>query len=332
MRRYAIITPCRDEAEFLQRTVDSVAAQTVRPARWIIVDDGSTDDTPRLLEEACRAHDFIEVLRRDDRGDRAVGPGVIDAFYAGLDQLDLDELDYVCKLDADLVFGPRYFERLMELCEADPWLGTVSGKLFLERDGRLVPERCGDENSVGPSKFYRVACFRDIGGFVREVCWDGIDGHVCRMSGWVASSVDEPDLRIVHLRQMGSSHKGLWTGCLRWGRGKHFMGSGLAYMLAVAVYRSAERPWLAGGLGILCGYLGAVIRRRPRYERPDYRRALRRYEWSCLLRGKGRTTREAHDRIRAECPPHPIAAEPSPASVSPEPRTPMESPRECPAS
>ena len=86
----------------------------------------------------------------------------------------------------DLELPPRYFERLMALCESDPWLGTVSGKLFLRRDDGLVEERCGDENSVGPSKFYRVACFREIGGFVRDVCWDGIDGHLCRLKGWVA--------------------------------------------------------------------------------------------------------------------------------------------------
>ena len=275
-RRYAIITPCRDEAAYLQTTIDAIAAQSCPPACWVIVDDGSTDDTPAILERAAAAHPFVRVVRREDRGARAVGPGVIDAFYAGLESIELDDYDYVCKLDGDLDLPSRYFERLMERCEEDPWLGTVSGKLFLRRGGLLEPERCGDENSVGPSKFYRVACFRDIGGFVREVCWDGIDGHVCRMKGWVASSFDEPDLRIVHLRQMGSSHKGLWTGRLRWGRGKHFMGSGLAYMLAVATYRSFERPYLVSGLGILCGYLDALIRGRPRYEHPDYRRFLRR--------------------------------------------------------
>ena len=71
--------------------------------------------------------------------------------------------------------------------EAEPRLGTTSGKPYFirARDGALVPEVCGDEMSVGMTKFYRTACFREIGGFVREVMWDGIDCHRCRMLGWI---------------------------------------------------------------------------------------------------------------------------------------------------
>src|SRR5262245_46206907 len=176
-RRYALITPCRDEAAYLPTTIATVAAQSVPPAIWIIVDDGSTDETPQILAQAAQQHPYIQIVRREDRGGRSVGPGVVEAFYDGLDRLDLDEYDYVCKLDGDLELPQRYFERLMEVFEADPWLGTLSGKLFLRYDDKIVEERCGDENSVGPSKFYRAECFRDIGGFVRQVSWDGIDGH-----------------------------------------------------------------------------------------------------------------------------------------------------------
>ena len=123
-RRYLLISPCRDEAEYLQRTIDSVAAQTVLPKKWVIVDDGSTDATPQILERAARTWDFIQIVRREDRGKRSVGPGVVDAFYAGQQAVDLQDYDYVCKLDVDLEFGPRYFERLMEHFDADPVLGN----------------------------------------------------------------------------------------------------------------------------------------------------------------------------------------------------------------
>ena len=95
-RRYLAISPCRDEAEFLQQTIDSLAAQTVRPAKWLIVDDGSRDDTPKILARAAAQHPFIHVVRRDDRGHRSVGPGVIDAFYFGLSHVKLEDYDYVC--------------------------------------------------------------------------------------------------------------------------------------------------------------------------------------------------------------------------------------------
>ena len=315
-RRYLLITPCRDEADFLRITIDSVAAQTVTPAKWLIVDDGSTDETPQILADAAAEHPFIEVLTRVDRGARAVGPGVIEAFNHGLSQVDLADYDYVCKFDGDLELPKRYFERLMERFEDDPWLGTCSGKLFLRYGDELVHERCGDENSVGPSKFYRVECFQDIDGFVGQVSWDGIDGHMCRLRGWIAESVDEEDLRIIHLRRMGSSQKSFWEGRKRWGRGKYFMGSRLHYVLAVSFYRMFERPWIVSGLGILVGYLQAMAGRPPRFDDSDYLRAFRRYELRSLLRGKGRTMHEEHARIRREFPPKVLPEETSPSDAT----------------
>ena len=197
-RRYLLISPCRDEAQYLRRTLDSVAAQSVPPALWVVVDDGSTDETPAILEEYARRLPYLRVVRRTDRGRRQVGPGVIEAFYAGLETVHLEDFDYLCKLDMDLDLPVRYFELLMQRMESDPRIGTTSGKPWFvhPRSGALVPEVCGDEMSVGMTKFYRVACFKEIGGFVRQVMWDGIDCHRARMLGWIAESVDpSPPLR-----------------------------------------------------------------------------------------------------------------------------------------
>jgi hypothetical protein len=191
----------------------------------------------------------------------------------------------------------------MEHFEQDPWLGTLSGKLYLRVNDRQVVERTGDENSVGPAKFYRTQCFQDIGGFVREVCWDGIDGHFCRMRGWIARSVDEPDLRIVHLRQMGSSHVDIWTGRTRWGRGKHFMGSTPYYVAAVSLYRMAERPFVLGGLGILWGYLKATLEGGKRMTDADYLAYVKRYERDALIFGKRRAAARYDDALRQRPPP-----------------------------
>jgi poly-beta-1,6-N-acetyl-D-glucosamine synthase len=280
----------------MRRTLDGVIAQSLRPALWVIVDDGSRDGTPEILKEYAAKHSFIKVVRRDDRGRRAVGPGVIEAFYAGLETVDLDRFEYLCKLDLDLELPPTYFERVVMQMQANPRLANFSGKPYLrEADGRLVSERLGDENAVGMIKFYRVAAFKDIGGFVRQVSWDGIDGHMCRMRGWIARSEDRPDLRFIHLRQMGSSQNGLWVGRLRWGFGKYFMGSAFYYVVAVALYRMLEKPYVVGGWAILWGYLKAVLSRAPRFENRDFRKFLRRYELQSLLFGKRRTT-DRYDR------------------------------------
>lgn len=304
-RRYVLITPCRDEAAFARRTLDSVVAQSARPALWVIVDDGSRDATPAILAEYAARFDFIRVVRRDDRGRRSVGPGVIEAFSAGYDTIDPAAFDYLCKLDLDLDLPPRYFELLMQRMESEPRLGTCSGKPYYRRgDGRLVSENCGDETSVGPTKFYRVECFLQLGGFVHEVMWDGIDCHRCRMLGWIARSWDDPELRFEHLRSMGSSEKGLVTGRLRSGRGQYFMGTGLAYLTASAIYRMRQPPLVLGGLAMWWGYMSSLIRHAPRYEEPGFREFLRSYQWDCLIRGKTRATRRLDEKQQAQWRPH----------------------------
>lgn len=292
--RYVLISPCRDEADYARQTLDSVIAQSIRPARWVIVDDGSKDATPAILAEYAARHAWIQVVTRKDRGRRAVGPGVIEAFYAGYDAINPDEYDFVCKLDLDLRLPPRYFEILMTRMEADPRIATCSGKAFIEVDGRAVDERHGDETSLGMTKFYRVACFKAIGGFVREVMWDGIDCHRCRMLGWIACSWNEPELRFIHLRPMGSSQQSLYTGRMRHGYGQYYMGTGFLYMAASALLRINEKPYFLGSLAMLWGWLKSALQGKPRYEDAEFRRFLRRYQWRSLLLGKKRAIGEIH--------------------------------------
>lgn len=298
-RKYLIITPCRDESEYIQITIDSMAKQSLLPACWVIVDDGSTDETPQILNKAKKEHPFIKVINRKDRGMRAVGPGVIEAFNTGLKAVDLNDYDYVCKMDGDLGLPPTYFETIIKRMEDDPLIGNFSGKTYIRRGSNSwVSERMGDENAIGPAKFYRMRCFKDIGGFVKQASWDGIDGHKCRMKGWIAGSVDDESLRIKHYRPQGSSQKGIWTGRLRWGRGKYFMGSSLIYTMAAAIFRLFEYPYIIGGVGIITGYLSAMMKKMPRYDDREYLRFFRRYELSSLMYGKNKTLEMYNNKIR----------------------------------
>jgi len=292
-RSYVLVSPCRDEARHMQRTLESVAAQAAPPALWVVVDDGSTDETPAILGDYRARLPYLRVVQRADRGRRSVGPGVIEAFYAGLETVPLEEFEYLCKLDLDLDLPPRYFELLMDRMEANRRIGTSSGKPHFTdpRTGSLVPEVCGDEMSVGMTKFYRTTCFREIGGFVRQVMWDGIDCHRCRMLGWIAESVDDESLRFVHLRPMGSSQQGIWTGRVRSGYGQYFMGTSPLYLLASAVYRLPKHPVFVGSLAMLWGYVSSAARGVPRYDDPTFRTFLRRYQHACLRYGKGEATR-----------------------------------------
>jgi poly-beta-1,6-N-acetyl-D-glucosamine synthase len=290
--KYLLISPCRDEADYMRETLDSVISQSIRPAKWVIVDDGSTDGTPQILAEYRAKHDWIEVVTRSDRGERAVGPGVIEAFYTGFKAINPEDYEYLCKLDLDLRIPPRYFEILMEKMAANPRIATCSGKAYLEKDGHLIDEGFGDETSIGASKFYRISCFKAIGGFVREVMWDGIDCHRCRMNGWIACSWDEPELRFVHLRPMGSSQQSVYRGRMRHGSGQYFMGTSFLFMAASALYRMNKRPYVLGSLAMLWGWLKAALDGTPRYEDEAFRNFLRRYQWRALWVGKKRAIEE----------------------------------------
>jgi len=289
---YLLISPCRNEADFMVNTLESVVNQSVLPAKWIIVDDGSTDATPEILQQYSNQYDFIHIVTRENRGHRSVGPGVIEAFYAGLDVVDLNNYQFVCKLDLDLIMPPRYFELMIERMDNNPRLGTCSGKTYFraEGSGELIPEECSDESSIGAAKFYRVSCFQQIGGFVRQVMWDGIDSHRCRLLGWISMSWDQEEVRFIHLRPMGSSQKGILTGRVRHGFGQYYMGTGLAYILASTVYRLNKKPYFTGALAMLWGFAKSAIYRVERLDDPEMIRLMNRYQWQCLLKGKKKAT------------------------------------------
>jgi len=293
-RKYLLISPCRNEADFMRETLDTVVAQSIVPGKWIIVDDGSSDQTPQILAEYANRYDWIQIVTRKDRGRRAVGPGVIEAFYAGYQAVNTDEYDYLCKLDLDLHLPPRYFEILMERMERNRAIATCSGKSYIKDGEKFVFEGHGDDTSLGMTKFYRTDCFKAIGGFVPEVMWDGIDNHRCRMLGWEACSWDEPDLRFIHLRPMGSSQQSIYTGRMRHGYGQYFMGTGLIYIVASAMRRMKEKPYVLGGLAILWGWLNSALRRKPRYGDKEFRTFLRRYQMRVLMVGKQRAIEEIH--------------------------------------
>ncbi|MEM6469680.1 MAG: glycosyltransferase [Planctomycetota bacterium] len=305
--RYCLIVPCRDEELYAERTLDSLVRQTFRPSLVVVVDDGSTDSTPKILKRYSSKHPWIKVLTRTDRGSRKVGPGVIDAFYEGYQTIDSGDFTYVCKLDFDLDLPPRYFEILIHRMDTNPRIGTCSGKPYFPGPtnatktfaGELISEGCGDEMSVGMAKLYRTECFEEIGGFVREVMWDGIDCHQCRMKGWIAESYDDEMLRFIHLRPMGSSHRGILTGRLRHGFGQYYMGTGLAYMLASSIFRMSHRPRVIGGAAMACGYLSSMARRRPRYVDTEFRRFLRKFQWRCLLHGKQTATAALNQQMKS---------------------------------
>jgi biofilm PGA synthesis N-glycosyltransferase PgaC len=285
-----IISPVRDEADYLRLTMDAIVAQTVRPVEWIMVDDGSCDATPDIIREYAAKYPFIRLLPRTDRGFRKLGGGVIAAFNFGKQHIEHQDFSYIAKLDGDMSFGPLYLEHMFAMLESDPRLAAVSGKVYRDEGGRFIEETHIEEQVAGQFKLYKRVAFEDIGGFVETLSWDGIDIHTARMRGWHTLSFYDADAWLWHHRIMGSSDRSIYKGRLRWGLGNWTMGYHPLFALVVGISRMREKPRFIGGLLLIVGYFWSGLRGMPRYENLEFRRYLRRWQMQRLkhfLLGRG---------------------------------------------
>lgn len=253
--RLVIISPCRDEAQFLAVTLNSMVNQTRPPHRWLIVDDGSTDATPEIVSRFAAAYPWIELLRRERPGTRQLGPGVVSAFNAGLAHLGDDPYDIIAKFDCDLEFEPDCVAAILAHFE-DPQVGMAGGATYLKLGNKLILESPVSYHVPGQAKFYRRACFEAIGGLQPIYGWDIIDETDARRRGW--RTIGDHSIPIIHHRLQGSSF-GIIQGRLIWGRGAYAIGSHPLFALARGLYRMCEHPWGIGGAAFLWGFLAGYF-------------------------------------------------------------------------
>lgn len=273
-----IITPVRNEEKYLEWTIISILAQTHRPVEWIIVDDGSNDHTPDIVERYAKDYPFIHLVKRQDRGFRQVGGGVVAAFNFGMEYIQHKDYQYIAKLDGDMSFGPDYIGHMLHQFDINPKLACVSGKVYREENGDFIPETHIKKQTAGQFKFYRRAAYEDIGGFVPYVLWDSIDVHTAWMKGWETLSFYDPDAWLWHHRIMGSSDRNLYIGRLRWGRGMWFMGYHPLYAIAACIFRMRDKPFIIGGLLMLYSYFISAIKGVPQYDNPEFRQYTRNWQ------------------------------------------------------
>ena len=281
---YVVVTPVRDEEEFLSRAIDSMVHQSVRPREWVIVDDGSRDKTPQIIDEAARNYSWIRGVHRADRGYRKWGAGIIEAFYAGYESLTCRDWDYMCKLDGDLSFEPGYFEAAMQKFAEDPKLGIGGGMLYYYAKDRKIVERHPMFHVRGGVKIFRRACWEAIGGLWVGPGSDTVDEVKANMLGWTTRSF--PDLQLLHHRPTGASW-GRWGGLVKDGRIDYVYGSHPAFLTAKAMVRLPRRPYVLGSIALVYGYAAACLQGIPRVNDPALIKYLRQQQ---LARLTGRKT------------------------------------------
>src|SRR5579862_9778950 len=261
MTRYVIITPVRDEERFIEETIASLKAQTVQPAEWVIVDDGSTDRTGELIDKHAADVPWIHAVHRPNRGFRKAGGGVMEAFHDGYDALRRDDWDFIVKLDGDLTLPANYFEACFDHFERDPKLGVGGGDIYHNRGESRDLERNPRFHVRGATKIYTRACCEAIGGLWRAPGWDTIDEVKANMLGW--NSYSFPELQIVHHRFTGTA-EGVLRDRIKHGVACYVSGYRPFFLVASCVRRLIQKPYVAGSAAMFYGFLKSYWIRMPR--------------------------------------------------------------------
>jgi glycosyltransferase involved in cell wall biosynthesis len=273
MAELLLITPARDEAAHLERTIRAVAAQTQRPDLWLIVDDGSTDATPEILARAAGELPFLRVLQAPRNAaanpDRLAAAAEARAFNWALESLDLNDYTHVGKLDADIELPAEYFERVIEGFEREPGLGIAGGALLERGRNGWQPAKVPDYHVRGALKLYSRECFAAIGGIEERLGWDTIDETYARMNGFTTRSLNEVAAR--HHRPV-ATRNGTLRGRARHGQCAYILRYGGWWVALRSLKVACSRPYGLSGLAFLYGYLRSALRREDRVEDERFRR------------------------------------------------------------
>ncbi len=286
MSSFVIITPAHNEAPLIGKTIDSMINQTVRPSRWVIVNDGSTDETQKVIEEKVRGHAFIQPLHLQRSGDRDFGRKV-DAFMRGFELIKDIPYEYIGNLDADTSFEPNYFQTLLQKFDDDPVLGITGGIVHTKIGNGFVTQDGTLDSVAGAVQFFRRACFEQVGGYMR-LPFGGIDAAaeiMARMKGWRVRKF--PECRVLEHRRTGTAKARPLAAKIREGRRFHSLGYGGLFYLMRCIYRLPDQPVLIGSLLSLYGYLESILCRAPIVLPKDAQRYLRIEQRHKLMRTLG---------------------------------------------
>lgn len=277
--RLLIVSPVRNEAAHLERVALAVAGQEVLPARWVLVDDSSTDDTLGLLQALSSQLPFIHVVRSGgpdlvagpDRLARAAAPR---GFNRGLAAVDWRHYSHIMKLDGDIELPPHYLRLLLERFESDPKLGIAGGLLDEPTPGGGMRRlRIPNYHVHGALKCYSRQCFQAIGGMQERLGWDTVDETSARMRGY--STVSFSDLVSIHHRPLASAD-GVLRGRARHGECAYISHYPADWVILRGFKVALSPPRGVSGAAFVFGYIRAAVRRTPRVEEPGYRRFARR--------------------------------------------------------
>lgn len=269
--RYVLITPARNEAAFIEKTLESMVHQTVLPVKWVIVNDGSTDETGTIVNRYAEKYCWIEAVHRPVRQERNFAAKV-HAFNAGQEKLKGLDYDIIGNLDGDISFDPDHFQFLMGKFKEHPRLG-VAGTIFKEEGYSSETDSFeGQKHVSGQCQIFRRQCFEDIGGYFANKAGgiDWIAVTTARMMGWKTQSFREKSF--FHYRHLGTAGRSVAAAMFSYGEKDYYLGGHPLWELFRVAYRMLKQPYVIGGLALGLGYMWAMV---SRVERPISRELMK---------------------------------------------------------
>ena len=265
--RYILVTPARNEEAFIEGTIKSMVAQTVRPEKWVIVSDGSNDGTDAIVQRYAAQHTWIELLRMPEHRDRTFAAKA-NCFAAGFARMAGIDYDLVGNLDADITMGAGYYEFLLARFAERPRLG-VAGTPFVEDESQPGNHSYahGSANLThvsGACQIFRKACFADVGGYVpiKGGAIDWIAVTTARMKGWETRTFLE---RVCfHHRKIGTGNHSPLMARFHYGRKAYYVGGHPVWETLRGLFQFRESPFLIGSIWFVAGYWWACLTRMPR--------------------------------------------------------------------
>ena len=276
-RRYIVVTPCKNEGKNLPDLIESVVVQTVRPTLWVIVDDGSTDDTPHITEGVAEKYDWIHVLRLSEGG-RDLGLHLADVMNKGFDyaisycEENEIEYSYLGNLDGDLTLPPTFYENLMREFENDSTIGVASGGTNHIIGDRIVHAKVSVSEPSGGHMLIQKKCFEECGGIPVSYAMDSVLKAKVRLRGWKTRRFEENVA--TEIRDVNAA-EGYWKGFVHKGESSHYLNINPFHIMIRVVMYSFRKPYYIG-IAYLVGYLGSIVRREKRIDDEE----VRRYFWN----------------------------------------------------
>lgn len=270
--------PAYNESAFIVKTLDSLTQQTLLPTRVIIVNDNSTDNTASLVETNYSQFPYITIVNKSSEAIHLPGSKVIQAFNYGLEQVsNLEDYDFIVKLDADLILPINYFETIANTFTTDQSIGMVGGFAYIEKDNQWVIESLTDKDHIrGAFKAYRITCFEQIGGLKPAMGWDTVDELLCRFYNWKIITIDS--LKVKHLKPTGA----MYNKAARYKQGEAFYrlhyGIVITSIASLKLAMKKKKPFLF--IDYVKGYYKAKSEKQPYLITDVQGQFIRKYRWS----------------------------------------------------